>query len=95
MDNVIDMTPRPSVPADMSEDVCENCQFSKFAETGPHGECRAFPPICGVILVPRQNALGQMEPSIQPWSAWPTVERRAFCHTFEPIDGAIDPAAHH
>lgn len=89
MDNVIEIGSRTANPEDLREDVCEHCQFGKFAENGPHGECRAFPPACGVILVPRTNALGQMEPSLQPWSAWPTVERRMFCYTFEPKDADV------
>jgi hypothetical protein len=87
MDNVIDINsrPAPALPDDINEDVCEHCDFAKFADSGAVGECRAFPPQTGVILVPKQNQItGQVEPVIQPWTAWPNVERRSFCYTFEP-----------
>lgn len=69
---------------DINEDVCEHCAFSRFKDTGPLGECRANPPTAGVVMMPRQNALGQLEPVLNPWTVFPTVERRTFCYTFEP-----------
>jgi hypothetical protein len=91
MTNIIDINnkPAPSLPEDINEDVCEHCDFAKFADNAAVGECRAFPPQTGVVLVPRQNALGQVEPVVQPWTAWPNVERRSFCYTFEPKDAEV------
>jgi hypothetical protein len=89
-DNVIEIGSKQPIVIDddMHEDVCEHCAFGKFKDTGPLGECRANPPTAGMMLVPRQNPItGQVEPVMQPWSAFPTVERRMYCFTFEPMEG--------
>lgn len=88
MDDIVDIGTKPiNNDNDMREDVCENCAFSRFKDTGPLGECRANPPTTGMILTPQQNPLTrEIVPMLQPWTAFPSVERRTYCHTFESIE---------
>lgn len=82
---VVDISGKPVIPEspnDLHENVCEHCAYSRFKDTGPHGECRANPPTVGVIVIPKQTLQGVV-PEAAPWTMFPVVERRTYCFMFE------------
>jgi hypothetical protein len=66
---------------------CDGCEYSSFPDEGKDtGECRANPPT--PVLVPHQNAMGQVVPMVN--AVFPPVTRECYCFTFEPKGDIVE-----
>lgn len=52
---------------------CMNCLHRHEAQ------CRRYPPQVTAMVVPSQNAVGQLVPAIQVLGAWPQADEASWC----------------
>jgi hypothetical protein len=68
---------------------CATCRHISLDPEGGHS-CRHSPPQVTIIMVPKQNALGQITPQMSQIAAWPAVKVDGFCSQWAPKGMVLD-----
>lgn len=62
---------------------CEACSSSETQDEVLY--CRLYPPQVTILVLPMQDALGRVQPTLQTLASQPSVKPDAFCMQWTPL----------